>query len=75
MPVCWRCPGCQEDTCHTDYIDPREPVSCARCEAVFDRDEVLCVVCDSRSPLSRTDTIHYLCLVCGNRQTLWSESA
>ena len=75
MAVCWRCPDCLEDTCHTEYIDLRAPVWCVRCKAAVDCAEALCVVCDSPNPLNRRDTIHFTCSVCGNTQRLWSESA
>ena len=75
MSVCWKCPNCSEETCHTEYIDPRERVLCARCETAFERDQVLCIVCESPNALMRKDSVHYWCLECGHTQTLWSMSA
>jgi hypothetical protein len=75
MAVCWRCPDCTAETCHTEYIDPRDPVSCEACGREFDRGNVLCTVCHSPNALMRRDSIHYWCLECGHTQALWAVSA
>jgi hypothetical protein len=75
MPVCWKCPSCNAETCHTDYIDPRRPVSCGVCDAEWNRTDVLCTVCETPNALMRRDSLHYWCLTCGNTQTLMTLSA
>ena len=75
MAVCWKCPVCDATICGTDPIGRDEPLKCGRCESLFMRADVRCVVCETSSTLIRRDSLHYLCTECGHVQTLWSLSA
>ena len=75
MAVCWKCPSCESETCHVNYIDPRKPVMCDSCLTEFNRTDVLCTVCEAPNALMRRDSLHYWCLTCGHTQSLWSLTA
>lgn len=75
MAVCWKCPRCSSETCHTEYLDPRDPMICLSCTEPFNRTDVLCTICESPNALMRRDSVHYWCLECGHTQTLFTMSA
>ena len=75
MAVCWRCPNCGEVSCEDDVNATGLPLACDHCERVVLPSETLCPVCESASPWSRRDSLHFVCRECGNSQTFYSHFA
>lgn len=70
MAVCWRCPLCGETSCESDANVIGRPLACDHCERPFPPARTLCTVCESPDPWRRRDSLHFVCLECGNAQTL-----
>lgn len=68
MAVCWNCPRCGERSCEDDPNASGRPLSCDHCERMFLPAETLCPVCESATPWTRRDSIHYWCRECGHTQ-------
>jgi len=73
MAVQWRCPACHEVMLEMEMVDDhKQLLKCHRCDTSSSRQETLCPICDARNPWKHRDTLHFLCVECGNTQTWYS---